>query len=111
MDSRKRKAYSIAEKLNIVDWQHRGEAQVMVSRDLNIAESTLCGWLKDEAKLLSSLADMDCEGSKRKCQCTAKDPQFEKAMIDWFNQERSEGNTIGANCARPSQGLPLTYTR
>ncbi|KAH3847886.1 hypothetical protein DPMN_090221 [Dreissena polymorpha] len=31
-----------------------GEVQVSVSRDLNIAESTLRGWLKDEAKLRSS---------------------------------------------------------
>ncbi|KAH3818934.1 hypothetical protein DPMN_120662 [Dreissena polymorpha] len=54
---------------------------------------------------------MDCEGSQPKRQRTAKDSQLEKAMIDWFNQEGSEGNTIGANRARPSKGLPRTYTR
>ncbi|XP_052242038.1 jerky protein homolog-like [Dreissena polymorpha] len=94
MESRKRKAYSIAEKLNVVDRLRSGEAQVSVSSDLNIAESTLRGWLKDEEKLRSSLAGMDCESSKRKRQRTAKDTQLEKAVIDWFNQERSEGTTL-----------------
>ncbi|KAH3778643.1 hypothetical protein DPMN_180113 [Dreissena polymorpha] len=81
MESRNRKAYSIAEKLNLVDRLRRGDAQATVSRDLNITESTLRGWLKDESKLRSSLADMDCKGSQRKRQRTAKDLQLEKAMI------------------------------
>ena len=54
--SLKRKAYSVEDKLSAIsnvrgESRVRGESQAKVSRDLGVAESTLCGWLKDENKL------------------------------------------------------------
>lgn len=92
--SRKRKAYSITEKLGVVDRIRSGETQVKVSRELGIADSTLRGWLKDEEKLREACSAMDDCGQKRKRARTAQDPQLEKAVFTWFNQARSEGVPI-----------------
>ena len=94
MASRKRKAYSINDKIQIVDRLRSGESQASVSRELGISDSTLRGWLKADSKLRASLGDMNAGGSMRKRQRTAKDQQLEKAVIDWFNHERSQGTPI-----------------
>ena len=94
MESRKRKAYTIQDKIEIVDRLRRGESQAAVSRDLGISDSTLRGWLKNETSLRASLGEMEAGGSKRKRQRSAQDPQLEKAVITWFNQERAEGTPI-----------------
>ena len=92
--SRKRKAYSISEKLALVNRVRSGETQAKVSRELGLAESTLRGWLKDEEKLREACSVMDDCGQKRKRARTAQDPQLEKVVFTWFNQARSEGMPI-----------------
>ena len=68
----KRKAYSVTEKLCIIDRVHKGEARSKVCNELKIAESTFRGWLKDEQKLRDYLHDVDSdEGIKRKRARTA----------------------------------------
>ncbi|KAH3850190.1 hypothetical protein DPMN_092596 [Dreissena polymorpha] len=42
------------------------------------------------------------ERSKRKRQRTAKDPQLEKVMIDWFYQKRSDWGQSFKAKPRPS---------
>ena len=92
--TRKRKAYTIAEKLHIVDRVRNGETQAKVSKEKGVAEGTLRGWLKDEGKLREACTVMDDCGQKRKRSRTAQDPQLEKAVFTWFNQARSEGTPI-----------------
>jgi len=55
MSTRKRKSYSVKDKLEAVERVKRGESQAKVSRDVSISESTLRGWLKNEAKLIDGL--------------------------------------------------------
>ena len=92
--TRKRKAYTIAEKLHIVDRVRNGETQAKVSKETGVAEGTLRGWLKNEGKLREACTVMDDCGQKRKRSRTAQDPQLEKAVFTWFNQARSEGTPI-----------------
>ena len=63
----KRKAYSINEKLKIVARIRNGESQCKVARETCIAESTMCGWLKDEEKLRKFVDTVeDGDGLRRK---------------------------------------------
>ena len=51
MSSRKRKAWTVSDKVNAVERVDKGESQAKVSHYLGVSESTLCGWLKDKEKL------------------------------------------------------------
>ena len=44
--------WTVSDKVNAVERVNNGESQAKVLRDLGESESTLCGWLKDEEKLL-----------------------------------------------------------
>ena len=60
-----------------------------------IPESTLRGWLKEEPKLCQFLEEVDTEdGIQRTRTQTAKDPVLDKAVLNWFVQQRSEGLPI-----------------
>ena len=91
----KRKAYSVTEKLCIIDRVHKGEARSKVCNELKIAESTFRGWLKDEQKLRDYLHDVDSdEGIKRKRARTANDNELDDAVYAWFTQQREQGVPI-----------------
>ena len=47
----KRKANTFRKKLDLITRIRNGESQIKVSREMCVAESTLRGWLTDEAKL------------------------------------------------------------
>ena len=57
--TRKRKAYTIAEKLHTVDRVRNGETQAKVSKEMGVAEGTLRGWLTNEGKLREACTVMD----------------------------------------------------
>jgi transposase-like protein len=88
----KRKAYSVSDKLSIVTRIRNGESRSKVCRELGLAESTLRGWLKEEAKL-REFADSidDTKGLTRKRARTAQDPALDSQVYDWFVRARSEG--------------------
>ncbi|XP_053373996.1 jerky protein homolog-like [Mercenaria mercenaria] len=92
--SKKRKAYTISEKLHVVDRIRNGETQAKVSREIGVSDSTIRGWLKDEAKLRGASSSLEDSGQVRKRARTAQDQQLESAMFTWFNQARSEGMPI-----------------
>ena len=66
-----------------------------VAREMCIADSTLRGWLKDQAKI-REFADSvkTIKGLSKKRARTAADPNHDKALYNWFVQERSEGKPI-----------------
>ena len=74
--SRKRKAYSIIEKLQIVHQIWQGQMQAKVEKELGIPESTLRGWLKDANKLREASSTIDDCGQARKRARTAQDQQL-----------------------------------
>ncbi len=89
--SRKRKAYSIRDKLETVDRIRRGDSQTRVAREVGIAESTIRGWLKDEDKLRAASAGMEECGQDRKRHRGAADKDLDAAVMTWFTQSRAEG--------------------
>ena len=50
MSSRKRKAWTVSDKVNDVERVDKGESQAKVSRYLGVTQSTMRGWLKDKEK-------------------------------------------------------------
>lgn len=91
--SRKRKAFSIARKLEIID-EVKKPTRAKVCRLHSLNESRLRGWLRDEGKLRALSTEMDEGGQKRKKTRMAKDMNLENAMYFWFTQQRSEGIPI-----------------
>ena len=53
--SQKRKAYSVSDKLKIIDRVKNGESKASLSRECGIPEGTIRGWMKEEDKLLCSI--------------------------------------------------------
>ncbi|XP_060577429.1 jerky protein homolog-like [Ruditapes philippinarum] len=99
-ESRKRKAFTIVEKLHIVDRIRNGETQAKISKETGVAGSTLRGWLKDEGKLRAASSTMDDGGQIRKRARHAKDHNLETAVLTWFNQARSEGMPVSGPVIR-----------
>uniref|UniRef100_A0A0L8FT06 HTH psq-type domain-containing protein n=1 Tax=Octopus bimaculoides TaxID=37653 RepID=A0A0L8FT06_OCTBM len=70
----KRKSYSVMEKLDLVDSIRNDGFKVKLSRETGIPESTLHGWVKDEANLTNYVNTVvDSEGLARKKARTATD--------------------------------------
>ena len=67
-------AYSIIEKLQIVDQIRQGKTQANVVK--NWASPSLRGWLKDENKLREACSTIDDCGQARKRGRTAQDQQL-----------------------------------
>ena len=94
-EKRKRAQYTITEKLQLVNRIRKGESQAQVSRATGIADSTLRGWLKEEAKLRSFLDETDSKtGLCRKRAKTSQNPDLDSAVYNWFAVKRSEGVPI-----------------
>ena len=91
-ESPKRKAYSVEEKLAVVDRVKNGESQAKVCRELNLAGGTLRGWLKDEGKLREFVHSVDETGGlARKRARKAKDDDLDKSLYTWFVQQQQSG--------------------
>ncbi|KAG6937576.1 tigger transposable element derived 5 [Chelydra serpentina] len=92
---RKRKSFSAQEKLYALDQLKKGKQQTQLARDLEINESTLRGWKKDEEKLRSLPRILENEtGLQRKKVKFANDERLDSALYQWFVQARSEGVPI-----------------
>ena len=55
----KRKAWSVYEKLGVVDRVKKGETRTKICKELSLSESTMRGWLKDETKLRDFVDTVD----------------------------------------------------
>ena len=64
-NSRKRKQFSIKDKIDIIDQVKNGKSRSAVTKEFSVPEATLRGWLKDEDRLRSSLSEMDNPEQKR----------------------------------------------
>ena len=78
MSNRKRKAWTVSDKVNAVERINNGKSQAKVSRDIGVSESTLCGWLKDKEKLREFLHMVDeSDGLNRKPAGLANDERLD----------------------------------
>ncbi|XP_045165692.2 dentin sialophosphoprotein-like isoform X2 [Mercenaria mercenaria] len=62
---KKRENYTIYEKLKTIARVHSGESRSNVCRDLDLAESTLRGWLKDESRLKEEIFAYGCHSRQK----------------------------------------------
>uniref|UniRef100_H3A775 HTH CENPB-type domain-containing protein n=1 Tax=Latimeria chalumnae TaxID=7897 RepID=H3A775_LATCH len=98
---RKRKAFTIKDKMFAIDLIKNGESQANVARYLNVAESTVRGWLKNEGKLISFLHEVNTsDGLTRKKARSAKDSDLDFSLYAWFMQERQLGMPISGPILR-----------
>ena len=103
-NSRKRKQFSIKDKIDIIDQVKNGKSRSAVTKEFSVPEATLRGWLKDEDRLRSSLSEMDNPEEKRKRLRGAQDKELDKAVMTWFTQARTEGTPIsGPNIQHQAQ--------
>ena len=79
-NSRKRKQFSIKDKIDIIDQVKNGKSRSAVTKEFSVPEATLRGWLKDEDRLRSSLSEMDNPEQKRKRLRGAQDKELDKAV-------------------------------
>ena len=54
-NSRKRKQFSIKDKIDIIDQVKNGKSRSAVTKEFSVPEATLRGWLKDEDSSLMML--------------------------------------------------------
>jgi len=90
MSSRKRKAWTVTDKVNTVERVNKGksESQAKVLRNLGVSESTLLGWLKDKEKLCEFLHTVDeSDGLNRKRAYLANNESLDAALYKCFVQQ------------------------
>ena len=93
--AKRQRAYTVEEKLRVVERLNNGETQANTSRELGIAASTLRGWAKNEAKLQEFVQSVDIEaGLERKRMRLSAKPDIEKALHTWATQERAKGTPL-----------------
>jgi len=94
-DRNKRKAWSVCEKLAVVDRIKKGETRTKMGQQLSVSESTLRGWLKDETKLRDFVDTVDeKEGLQRKRARKADFDTLDTLTFNWYVQEQSKGTPI-----------------
>lgn len=93
--SQKRKAYSVNDKLTVIERVRNGESQAKLSRELKISESTIRGWLKGENKLREFVHTVDeNDGLQRKRARKSNLDDLDDAVYKWFVQQQQSGVPI-----------------
>lgn len=93
--NKKRKSYTVEEKLAIIDRVKKGTSKAHLKRELGIPESTIRGWMQEEERLLSFLDNVDKTSALlRKKTRMGKQSDLDKCLFVWFVQKRSEGLPI-----------------
>ncbi|XP_066903338.1 jerky protein homolog-like [Halyomorpha halys] len=94
-ENKKRKSYTVEEKLAIINRVKNGASKAQLKRELGIPESTIRGWVDEEEKLISFINNVDNNSAlRRKRTRMGKLSDLEKCLFTWFVQKRSEGEHI-----------------
>ena len=91
----KRKKFTIAEKLECIDRVRDGESQAKVSRDVDVPESTLRGWLSSEDKLRKFVNTIDSEEglSSKRCKLGSLE-DLDRDLWTWFREQRDANRNV-----------------
>ena len=93
--TKKRKCFTLEDKIAAIDRLKKGSKLVQVARDYGTNESTVRGWRDNEQKLRQSLNSLEESGGlQRKKLKLAKDEDLDKAIYTWFCRERTKGMPI-----------------
>lgn len=97
----KRKAYSVKEKLDIINKVKSGVSKANIRREYGIPEGTVRGWMAEETKLNSFVDKLDQEtGLTRKKARLGKNQNVDDCLYVWFVQKRSEGVPISGTALK-----------
>lgn len=88
----KRKAYSMKEKLEIINKVKNGISKASISKDFGIPEGTIRGWIAEESKLNSFVNKLDEDATlNRKKIRLGKHEGVDKFLYQWFIKKRKQG--------------------
>lgn len=95
-NDRKRKRLSIEDKVKIIEKLNRGADHKSIMQEYGIAKSTVADIQKSGDKILSfaNSSDSTFSFTKRKSMKKSTYEDVDKALLQWFNQERAIGRYI-----------------
>lgn len=103
---RKRVVLSIQQKLEIINLLEKGRTVKSIKDEYNIGEQTVrdIRGQKDNLLKFASAAESSSGLKKRKTMKKATFETLDKAMIEWFTQQRALGNPInGVICVEKAR--------
>jgi transposase-like protein len=81
MGKRKHTSYTVEQKLNAIQRIRNGMTKAALARELDVPESTLRGWVRDEEKLKNFIDTVDTDnGLARKRARTAQNTELDKCL-------------------------------
>lgn len=102
MDKRKRVVLPIEKKLEIISKFQKGQTVKSITIEYNVHEATVRGIIKQKEALLKFACSSDSSSSmkKRKTMKKSTYDDLDKALLEWFNNQRAIGNPVnGPICA------------
>jgi hypothetical protein len=103
---RKRVVLSIQQKLEIIEKLEKGHLVKVLAKDYGIGEQTVRDLKKKKNELISFACASDSSSGmkKRKTMKKSTYDELDKAMVQWFSQQRAQGNPInGLICAEKAK--------
>ena len=88
----KRKQFTVKDKLDAISQLNKGASRATICHDLGLAESTLRGWIKDEANLRKFVSECEeTEGLNRKKARLPQHVELDRSLFMWFVHQRDQG--------------------
>lgn len=103
---RKRVVLTIKDKLDIIKKLEDGGSSKQLAVIYGIGETTVRDIRKNKEKIITYASSSDSTSllAKRKSMKPSMYEELDKAMLEWFNQQRAKGNPIsGPICAKRAE--------
>lgn len=88
---KKRKSFSIQEKISIIKEVENGKKQAVICKERNLASSTLATILKNRERIMNSTTEFSSKVKKLR---SASNVQLDKAVLTWFKVNRESNVPI-----------------
>ncbi|XP_036598361.1 jerky protein homolog-like [Trichosurus vulpecula] len=103
---RKRVVLTIKDKLDIIKKLEEGSSSKQLSVIYGIGETTVRDIRKNKEKIITYASNSDSTSllAKRKSMKPSMYEELDRAMLEWFNQQRAKGNPVsGPICAKRAE--------
>ena len=94
MSTKKRKSYSIKERIDILDLLKKPGCRVKdITERYGLTSSTVCTWIKNEEKLRKKFttSHISANSSRTRTHMSRDFSELEEQLFEWFFQMRREG--------------------
>ncbi|PFX13684.1 Lactadherin [Stylophora pistillata] len=91
MQKARRTSYNLAFKLKIVAEAEAVENNSEIAREYGISESMVRRWRKDQENLFNGEIKLSAKRKTMGC-FTPKYPEMDQRLLEWFSEQRSQGN-------------------